>query len=217
MPRTRKKSADIQRLDYSPTEPYQLALEVFAVSDLRRRGSKEKVRTTHQYTFHMVLCVTQGAGTQWIDFSPTACETGSLLTLKPGQAHNFGHDEDWDGWIVLFRPEFLLPASAPARDVKLAVDLEKLPAHLRLRDEELRSVAEAIGRMRDDTMIDAPAEELHALLRYELYALLSRLAACAGGGGRRPGGRCRTWTASPVTGWRRRARRSARRGGGRRR
>lgn len=172
---TRQKSTGIQQLDYDPTQPYQLALEAFAISDLRRRGSKEKVRTTHRYTFYMFVCVTKGACTQLIDFSPTACETGSLLTLKPGQAHNFGHDEDWDGWIVLFRPEFLLPATAPAGDLKLAVDLERLPAHLHLRDDELRSVAKAIEQMRKDASIGAAAENLHALLRYQLYALLSRL------------------------------------------
>lgn len=170
----RKKSASIQQLEYDPAGPYQLALEVFAVSDLRRRGSREKVRTTHRYTFFMFVCVTKGTCTQLIDFSPTACEIGSLLTLKPGQAHNFGHDEDWDGWIVLFRPEFLLPAAAPAGDLKLAVDLERLPAHLHLHEDELRSVAAAIKQMRKDATLDAPAEELHALLRYQLYALLSR-------------------------------------------
>lgn len=175
MSRTRRHSPEIQRLDYRPVVPYLLDLEVYAASEMRRRGTREKIRTTHRYDFHMLVCVTQGACTQWIDFEPTPCEVGSLLALRPGQAHNLGPDEHWDGWIVLFRAEFLLPASAPAHDLKLAVDLEMLPAHLRLQGDGLRSVMAAIAQMQEDSMIDAPAEELHALLRYQLHALLSRL------------------------------------------
>lgn len=176
MPRARTTSADIQRLDYDPAATYRLDLEIFPVSDLERRSSKEKVRTTHRYTFHILICVTHGACTQLVDFKPVRCEPGSLLILQPGQTHNFGHDEHWEGWIVLFRPEFLLTASAPARDLKVAVDLERLPEHLHLRDEEWRRVADTIAQMREDTMIEAPPEDMHALLRYQLYALLSRLS-----------------------------------------
>ncbi len=174
MPRAKKHGADIQRLDYRPVVPYQLDLEIYAASEMRRRGTREKVRTAHRYDFHMLVCVTQGACTQWVDFEPTPCEVGSLLALRPGQVHNLGPDEVWDGWIVLFRPEFLLPASSPAHDLKLAVDLDRLPAHLRLQGDDLRSVVAAIAQMQEDTLIDAPTEDLHALLRYQLHALLSR-------------------------------------------
>lgn len=180
MPRPRTRSADIQRLDYRPLVPYRLDLEIYAASTMRQRGSREKIRTTHRYDFHMLVCVTQGACIQWVDFDPTPCEVGSLLALRPGQAHNLGPDEDWDGWIVLFRPEFLLPASAPVHDLKRVVDLERLPAHLRLQGDELRSVVTAIAQMQQDTLIDEPAEDLHALLRYQLHAILSRLSLIHG-------------------------------------
>jgi AraC-like DNA-binding protein len=179
-PRTKKQSADIQRLDYHAPESYRLDLEIFPVTDLVRRGSKEQVRATHRYAFHMLVCVTHGACMQLVDFEPMACEPGSMLVLRPGQAHSFGHDEDWDGWVILFRSEFLLTASAPARELKLAVDLEGFPEHVRLDGQQLRTVMDAIAQMRKDTMIDAPAPEMHALLRYQLYALLSRLSILHG-------------------------------------
>ena len=180
MSRASKLSADIQRLTYRPTAPYRLALEVFSASDLRQRGSKEKVRTTHRYEFHTLVCVTQGACTQVVDFKPVPCEPGSLLVLRPGQAHNFGHDENWDGWIILFRPEFVLPVSATPRDLKLAVDLEKLPEHVLLGGHELRRVTDSIEHMREDALIDATLEDVHALLRHQLHALLTRLSILQG-------------------------------------
>ncbi len=138
------------------------------------------MRRTHRYAFHTLVCVTHGTCTQLIDFKPVPCEPGSLLMLRPGQAHTFGHQEDWDGWLILFRSEFLLPRAAPARDLKLAVELETFPEHLRLRHHELRSVTRAIAQMREDAALDGPAEDLHTLLRYQLYALLSRLRVVHG-------------------------------------
>lgn len=172
----RQVNKHIQRLGYQPKATYQLDLDVFTMTDLRQRGSKEMVRTTHRYEFHMLVCVTQGDCTQVVDFTPLACAPGSLLVLRPGQAHNFGPDEDWDGWIVLFRSEFVLPVSTPARNVKLAVDQESLPAHALLGGKELRAVTSAIEQMRDDAQLAAPPADVNALLRHQLHGLLTRLS-----------------------------------------
>lgn len=173
-------NVDIENLGYRPRAPYRLDLEVFTVADLRRRGGKEKVRTTHRYEFHTLVCVTQGVCTQVIDFKPISCAPGALLVLRPGQAHNFGRDEDWDGWIVLFRPEFVLPASTTPYDLKLAVDLERLPEHIVLSGNELPTVTGSIEQMREDAQLDAQLDDMHALLRHQLHALLTRLSILQG-------------------------------------
>lgn len=178
-PESSKVNADIQRLGYRPQSHYQLDLEVFSMSDLRHRV-KEELRITHRYEFHTLVCVTQGVCTQMVDFKLITCKPGSLLMLRPGQAHNYGQDEGWDGWNLLFRPEFVLPASATSRDPKLAVDLERLPEHVLLSSHELRQVRDLIQQMREDTLIDAPLEDVHALLRHQLHALLTRLGILHG-------------------------------------
>lgn len=169
----------LKRLGYLPRASYRLDLEAFTMAELRQRGGKE-VLTTHQYEFHTLVCVTQGACTQVVDFEPIRCVPGSLLVLRPGQAHNFGQDEDWDGWNVLFRPEFVLPVSSAARSLKLAVDLEGLPGHMALRGEELRTVTRAIEQMRSDAQLEAPLDDVNALLRHQLHALLTRLCILQG-------------------------------------
>jgi AraC-like DNA-binding protein len=171
-----KRRAGIRQLDYHPSTPYPLDLEIFSASDLRRRVRKERLRSTHRYAFHVLMCITHGTCTHLLDFKPIHCEPGSLLTWRPGQTHSFGLEEDWDGWMILFRPEFLLPSPAAAPDLKLVVGLERLPEHLSLRDPELRSVTDAVAQMREDARIDAPPKDVHALLRYQLYALLLRLS-----------------------------------------
>lgn len=170
---------DIQRLGYRPQAPYQLDLEIFSVADLRLRG-KEQVRVTHRYEFHTVVCVTQGTCTQMVDFKSVSCAPGSLLVLRAGQAHNYGEHEDWDGWNLMFRPEFVLPVSTTSHDLKLALDLERLPEHIALNSQELRKVTDLLQQMREDTLLDVPQEDLHALLRHQLHALLTRLSILQG-------------------------------------
>ena len=186
-----KVKTDIQRLEYEPQASYQLDLEVFSITDLRHRG-KEQVRKTHRYEFHTLVCVTHGKCTQMVDFKSISCEPGSLLVLRAGQAHNYGQDEDWDGWNILFRPEFVLPtsttfttttssiSSTTSQDLKLALDLERLHEHMVLSPQELSTVTGLIQQMREDTLIDASQEEVNALLRHQLHSLLARLSILQG-------------------------------------
>lgn len=172
---TSNKREDIECLNYRPTGYYLYDLEIFRVSDLKQRTSEEKMLVTYRYEFHMIICVTHGKCVQWVDFEPVSCKTGTLLLLLPGQAHNFGHDENWDGWIILFRPEFLLPTLSNSSDLKLVFNFERLPNFLNLDSDELRRAFDSIVQMSKDSMIDAPLEDVNMLLRYQLYALVTWL------------------------------------------
>ncbi len=175
--RAKKKQAYIGQLNYRASGPHSLDLEIFSVSDLRRRVGAGFLRSTHRYRFHMLVCVTRGECTQMVDFKLIACKPGSLLAASPAQAHRFGFETEWDGWVVLFRPEFLLSsqAAAPVTGLRLAAGLEGMPAHLWLQEHARRVVIGAIMQMRQDCRVEAPSEQLHALLRHQLYALLLRL------------------------------------------
>ena len=170
---------EIQRLGYQPQAPYQLDLEVFSVVALRLRA-KEELRQTHRYEFHTVVCVTQGTCTQMVDFKSITCAPGSLLVVRAGQAHNYGQGADWDGWNLLFRPEFVLPVSTTSHDLKLALDLERLPEHMVLSGPALRKATDLFQQMHEDTMMDAPQEDVHSLLRHQLHTLLTRLSILQG-------------------------------------
>ena len=94
----------------------------------------------------------------------------------------FDADQDWDGWLVLFRPEFLLPShtKAPVSNLSATRGLEHLPKHSSLQDHQLRFVLDAVHQMREDSRIEAPSAEVHALLRHDLHALLLRLSIMQG-------------------------------------
>ncbi|WP_274510123.1 helix-turn-helix domain-containing protein [Xanthomonas campestris] len=122
-----------------------------------------------------------GAGhTQLVDFKAIACAPGSLLIVRPGQAHSYGVKDDWDGWNVIFRQEFVLPAATTPGDLKLAFDLGTLPDHVLLGGDDLKRLTDVIAQMREDTLMLAPQEDVHALLRHQLHALLTRLSILHG-------------------------------------
>ena len=175
MTKEERRVLEIQRLDYQPDGDYPLDLEIFRVSDLRRRVGTEILGSTHRYAFLTLLCVTRGACRQLLDFESIPCVPGSLLLVRQGMAHSFGPNEDWDGWMVLFRPEFLLPSSLNEVSQTGVSDLDGLPTHLVPADAEAAMVTRAIAQMHDDTRMAATAEDMHALLRYQLCALLTRM------------------------------------------
>lgn len=162
------------QLDYLPGGR-ELDVEIFHFSDLRRRVTAEQLLALYRYSFHTLICVTEGEVTQLVDFQPVSCSAGSLLVLRPGQVHSFGRDEGWDGWMVLFRGDFLPSETQTTADLLPAFGLDRLPDHLSLSTGDFEAVNEVITRMRLDAEGDAPPKDVHPLLRYQLCALLVRL------------------------------------------
>ena len=142
-----KSRTKLDQLNYRPSGR-ELDVEIFRFSDLRRRVTAEQIRSLYHYSFHTLICVTEGAVTQLLDFQPVDCEVGSLLVLRPGQVHSFGSDEGWDGWMVLFRAEFLPPETQTTVDLLPVLGLDRLPDHLSLSAADFAAVSESIARMR---------------------------------------------------------------------
>jgi len=167
---------DIQRVGYRPSKGYQLDLEVFSIGELRRRVDSAKLRGPQRIEFYQLICVSDGACVHMVDFKPVQCGPGTFLMLRPAQAQQFDADSNWNGWLVLFRPEFLLPLRTDGvlSDMQMTVDLEALPNALQLNEDEARALTLAITQMHGDTALPASAD-LHNLLRHQLYALLLRL------------------------------------------
>lgn len=185
----------VQEISYQPEGLYPYDLEVFRVSELRRRTSREGMHRTYGYMFYMLILVTEGQCIQLLDFEPCPGRAGSLVVVRPGQAHNFGESEDWDGWILLVRPEFLWPA--PSREnLRSGFDIERLPACLHVDAEGLERAKASIQWMREDAARHDPGglghprrdpdrsaelvEDIQAHLRHAFYALVSWLVVTYG-------------------------------------
>lgn len=170
----KQQTGNIEQIDFAPSMPYELDLEIFSFSNLKERDYRKKRQLTHRYTFNMLICVTQGTCTHTIDFKPIHAQAGSLLFLRSSQAHNFGTNDDWEGWLLLFKPEFLLPLQTTALD--LSDTYENLPACLQLENNDCQKIIDLMIQMKQDVMINALSKNMNALLRYQFYTLLLRLS-----------------------------------------
>jgi AraC-like DNA-binding protein len=170
----------IQRIGYEPAPSYELDLEIFSFRSLAARVRAHELASAHRIQFHELICVTRGECTHVIDFGPIHCGPGSLLVSHPSQTEQFDVQSAWDGWLVLFRPEFLFSrGNARERvtaEVNLVALLAGLPAHLRLAEPEFKLIRGMLERMHEDSRSDGPPQEVNALLRHQLCALLLRLA-----------------------------------------
>ena len=167
----------IEQRGYHPPAPYQLDLEVFTFSDLRQRVGKDHLRRPHRIEFFLLIFLTRGECTHVVDFKPVQCVPGSLLVLRPYQIEQFDLEHDWDGWMMLFPPEFLLPQKEIKKvgDWKIGEEIERLPEYSSLQEHECHLLVDAMAQMQCDSKIEALREHVHDLLRYQLYAFLSRL------------------------------------------
>jgi AraC-like DNA-binding protein len=170
----------IERIGYQPVARHAPDIEIFSMRSLRARVAAQQLSKPHRLEFHQLLCVTEGRCSHVIDFSPIACRPGSVLVHHPSQTEQYDVTSTWDGWLVLFRPEFLFTPSAGAASSKLAElnlvgVLAALRQHLALADSDARLVRAALSRMHADSKLEAPVAELNALLRHQLSALLIRL------------------------------------------
>ncbi|MFJ4131458.1 AraC family transcriptional regulator [Pseudomonas cyclaminis] len=190
-----KSRSHVPDIHYQPAGSYPYGLEIFRVSELRLRTSREGMRRTYGYTFYMLILVTEGQCIQLLDFEPQPGEAGSLVVVRPGQVHSFGESDDWDGWILLARPEFLWPTSLH-EGLRLEFDIGRLPACLQVDANGLERATAAIQWMREDIALHDPdglgpaqrhprwsaewVEDVQVHLRHAFYALISWLVLAYG-------------------------------------
>ena len=175
---------------YEPATTYNLDLEVFPVSALRQRANTQcGAHTIEHIEFYLLIYITEGRCRHMVDFETIACAQGSLLVVRPGQIQRFDMSGNWQGWILIFRPEFLQPllqSSPPffsqqkatatlVAELEIFSCLEMLPTHLVLNEDTQKAVLESIIRMSQDAQLKFDTKTLHMLLRNQLHALLIRL------------------------------------------
>jgi len=180
-----EKGTGVTKLDYRPAGAYSLDIEIFSVSNLRKRVSQEQMQLPHQYAFGMMMLIMEGECTHWIDFHPVSCKAGSLVTLSPGQVHRYGNEKNWEGWIILLRSAFISrPASLSSHSFNFSVNAftQNIPPHIILKAHERAFVTQLIEQMREDTELLLPKNncEINALLHHQFIALWLRLSITYG-------------------------------------
>ncbi|MCX4984760.1 helix-turn-helix transcriptional regulator [Streptomyces sp. NBC_00572] len=149
-------------------------VEVLPLADLRRRVPAERLALPQRPDFHHLIALSGGALSHTVDFTAYALDAGSWLWVRPGQVQQWGDLTHAEGTLILFRQEFLDPATASGarlEDPHAPVLRRPLPgeaAALRLAADHLAAEFGALGHL--------PLEVHTAALRHLLSVLVLRLA-----------------------------------------
>lgn len=157
------------------------SVEVLSLADLRHRVPGERLTAPQRPDFHHLIALTGGTLGHTVDFTAYALEPGSWLWVRPGQVQQWGDLAHAEGTLILFRQDFLDPATTTGAHVEdphgpvLRRPLPEDAQALRLAADHLTAEFHALGRL--------PLEIHTAALRHLLAVLvlcLAHLTAPAG-------------------------------------
>lgn len=175
-----EKNEPIRQIDYdkSPvTTP--LGMDAFIMREYRQDWRAELLAPAtlvelHRFDFYLWLWLSEGTCTHMLDFQTILQKPGESLLIRPGQVHRFHNTDDWDGWLVAFRPEFLLHELA----MKEGNWLEKfrhLPEKQTIPAASYPFLNNCLNQIRYCLNLQADGSRLELLLRLQLYSLLTML------------------------------------------
>ena len=167
------KSLDL--MTYSPPRGYAIDVEVLSFAELRQRATTRRLQAPHRVGFHHLMVVTQGHCTHLLDFETMACPAGTWLLVKSGQVHAFDATSDWQGWLVVFKPE-ILPALERLTQGVVENDIcEHLPKLMTMSPQDHSAGLACLTQMRSDVMAHRAQADANPLVWMGLYHLLVRL------------------------------------------
>jgi AraC-like DNA-binding protein len=172
-----RQPATIARVAFRAPAGPGVALEVMPIDELRRRAPPQRLQTPHRVEFHQLVFVTGGRCEHGIDFLTHDARAGSWLLVRPGQVQRFGASTRWSGWVLVLRPDLLLPQTRGAlfRAGAAPATLDALPDHLVLSPPQRHASLRCVEQMERDTRGFAPGPELDDLLCRQLQTLVLRL------------------------------------------
>ncbi len=84
-----------------------IGFEILTVKDLYENNNISYLTSTKSIQFYEIILITEGNGEHDIDFTTHSIEKGDLIFLGKNQLHSWGHQRNYNGYIILFTENFL--------------------------------------------------------------------------------------------------------------
>ena len=168
---------DVPTFKWRAPADYAPGVEVISMAHLYRRGSSFTDKRSTRFDFFMLAVVLAGRMDHAVDFLTMPCVVGSWMLVRPGQLQQFDYTVGLDGWVVMFRSDFL-PSGEQKQQSPfhvLANQLNDFPSLIHLAPKDHASCCGIVDCLRADLQDDMGNPERNALLMYQLCTLLTRL------------------------------------------
>lgn len=106
----------------------------------------------HYHDFYVVHFVTEGHGTQIIDFESYSIEPGNLYFISPRQLHMWKVEDELKGFIMAFTEDFLVSTSFPSDSI-LELDFFHSVKHspvLKISESQTAGIANQMHTMQEE-------------------------------------------------------------------
>lgn len=101
-------ATEIKRIHFDRNKHPGIDFEILPLeSILKRNDLNHDPRLPHLVEFYLMLVCTQGQGVHTIDFEEFSYQSGSVITIRKDQIHQF-HQSDAEGYLLLFTEEFVV-------------------------------------------------------------------------------------------------------------
>jgi len=84
-----------------------VGVELLTLAELRSRVPIGQLQAPERVSFYIFFLVTQGAGSHAIDLVHYPLQVGSLVSIHPGQVHQWQMNPEIDGHLMIFAPSAL--------------------------------------------------------------------------------------------------------------
>ncbi|GGS72414.1 transcriptional regulator [Streptomyces tanashiensis] len=164
----------IPEISYAAPAGTPTGVEVLSLAELRHRVPAKRLTAPQRPDFHHLIALTGGTLWHTVDFTAYALTPGSWLWVRPGQVHQWSDPTQAEGTLILFRQDFLDPATttdARIEDPHAPILRQPLPddaAALQQAADHLNAEFHALGHL--------PLEVHTTALRHLLAVLVLRLA-----------------------------------------
>jgi AraC-like DNA-binding protein len=168
----KNRQVAIPEVEFRPPVGTAAGVEVLTLAELRSRTDERHRSSPHRPAFHHLIAVHRGLLRHTVDFTAYDAGPGTWLWVRPGQVHRWGDLDAAHGTLVLFRQDFLDPATvAAARLDDPHATVARVPVDPRALDADaghLARAAEDPGPLPFEIRLD--------VLRHLLAVLVLRLA-----------------------------------------
>jgi AraC-like DNA-binding protein len=151
-----------------------LGIESLRLSELLGRVPAAHFSLPQRPGFHLMLLFTSGSGDYFLDFRKISCRSGTLIHARPGQVQQFVLGQTLEADVLLFTPEFLLPAIAVAEAGYLATLIDDVVPDgvAQLEPDGFQNIRAVLAATEQAYKTTTGSDMSAAILQHLLYATL---------------------------------------------
>lgn len=159
------KSKNLKEIHFENSRFNSVGVEVMTLSELLHRVSAKQLAQPERINFHILFFVTKGAGTHTIDFVDHAIQTGSLVSVMPGQVHQWRINPTLEGSLLIFKSSAFNSSNM----------VDEWPACCHFSAQIQSTLAQAIQQLQQDLHSFNPSKLDIAFIRQGLIYILLRI------------------------------------------